>query len=210
MNRVFLAAASLAALAACGGGQEAKAPSAPAEQVELAVSEISGPSAWALDREASSIQFRATQNNKEFLGSFSRWDASIVLNPEAPESEGQIEAVVDLASVDAGNKERNQALPEEGWFHIGLHPTATYRSGAITATEGGNYVAEGTLTIKGITQDVVMPFSLTLDETGRAIADGSVVLDRSAFGIGQGEFEDGKWVGLEVEVLLHMEAEPAS
>lgn len=211
MKRVLLAA-SFVALAACGGGEEAGSKGqelAAAPVVDLAVGEAMGPSSWAVDRDASSIEFRATQNNREFVGSFSRWNAAIVLNPEDPASDGSLEAVVDLSSADAGNRERNEALPDEGWFNTALHPTATYRSESIEALGGGDFVAEGSLTIKGVTQAVSMPFSLTIDETGRAVADGSVLLDRSAFGIGQGEFADGKWVGLEVEVLLHMEAVPA-
>lgn len=209
MKKSLLAALSLMALAACGGGEEARAPANDAPAAELAVTDFAGANLWVVDREASMIGFVASQNQREFEGSFGRWDASILLNPEDPEAEGQLEAVVDLSSVDAGSRDRNEALPEEGWFNTALHPTATYRSTGITAIDGENYVAEGTLTIKGVTQPVTMPFTLRITEDGRAIADGSVELDRSQFGIGQGEFADDRWVGFGVEVRLHMEATPA-
>ena len=209
MKKSLLAALSLMALAACGGGEEATSSASEAPAAELVVSDFSGANLWVVDREASMIGFVASQNQRDFEGSFGRWDASILLNPENPEAEGQLEAVVDLSSVDAGSRDRNEALPEEGWFNTALHPTATYRSTGIMAIDGGDYVAEGTLTIKGVTQPVTMPFTLRITEDGRAIADGSVQLDRSQFGIGQGEFEDDRWVGFGVEVRLHMEATPA-
>lgn len=210
-NTQLIVGAAALILAACGGDETGSAVvETEAGSVELNVADLSGASAWSIDREASSIQFRATQNNREFTGTFGRWEAAIVLDLENPSAEGQLEAVVDLSSADAGNRERNEALPDEGWFNTALHPTATYRSNNITSLEDGSYIAEGTLTIKGVTQPVTMPFSLSLDDEGRAVADGSVLLDRSQFGIGEGEFASDKWVAFEVEVLLHIEAEPAS
>ncbi|NNU17672.1 YceI family protein [Parvularcula sp. ZS-1/3] len=209
MTKNLLALAGLLLIAACGGGEPAKTPNVEQGEVDLTVREMAGPSTWEIDREASTIRFRATQNNKEFIGTFGAWNAGILMNPESPAEEGEIEAIIDLASADAGTNDRNNALPEEGWFNTALHPTAIYRSNDITDTGEGSYNAEGTLTIKGITRDVSMPFALEIAEDGRAIADGSVLLDRSEFGVGSGEFADGKWVGLEVEVLLHIEAVPA-
>jgi polyisoprenoid-binding protein YceI len=210
MFRLLLIATGTALLASCGGGEEpVKTPNVDLGEVDLTPQDLSGPPTWEIDREASSVAFRATQNERSFEGSFGRWNAGIIMNPEAPEDEGEIEAVIDLASADAGTSERNEALPEEGWFNTALHPAAVFRSSSITATGEGSYHADGTLTIKGITRDVSMPFTLIIDETGRAVADGSVILDRSEFGVGSGEFADGRWVGLEVEVLLHMEAVPA-
>lgn len=207
MIRSILASVSALALAACG--ETGSGAPATSEAVEIAVPDIAGPAAWEVDRNESFVGFVATQNDKAFEGSFARWNAAIALDPEAPEEAGQIEAVIDLSSVDAGSKDRNEALPQEGWFHTALHPTATYRSTAITRLEGDSYEARGTLTIKGVAQDVDMPFTLTIDNEGRAVADGSVILDRSDFGIGKGEFATDKWVGFEVEVRLHMEATPA-
>lgn len=210
MLRKSLTLATALVLAACGGEAERPAPAATGTApADISVAEPTGASVWQVDRDASFIGFRATQNGKAFEGRFSRWDVAILLDPEAPEAEGAIEARIDLASVDAGSKDRNEALPNETWFNVAMHPVATYRSGMVRATGPGTYEAEGTLTIKGITRPVAMPFTLAIDDGGRAVADGTVMLDRSDFEVGTGEFSEGKWVGFEVEVLLHMEATPA-
>lgn len=212
MIRTSVAALSCLALVACGGNEgvePAETPDVETGEIDLTVGEIAGPSTWEIDREASSIRFGATQNNRAFEGGFGRWEAGILMNPEAPGEEGEIEAIIDLSSVDAGSKDRNEALPGEGWFNTALHPTAIFKSNDISETGDGTYVADGTLTIKGITREVAMPFTLDIDEAGRAVADGTVVLNRADFGVGAGEFSEGKWVGLNVQVMLHMEAVPS-
>lgn len=210
MIRKVLILTSLLFIAACGGGGEEAATGGKGEGAALTIPELIGASAWDVDETASLVGFKATQNNKEFEGRFSRFKVGVVLDPEAPESEGQIVAAIDLASIDAGNSDRNGALPQESWFHVAMHPVAIFNSKSVTKTGDGAYVAGGTLTIKGITKDVAMPFTLQITEDGRAIADGSVVLNRSDFQVGTGEFATDQWVGFGVEVILHIEAEPAA
>ncbi|MEO1656430.1 MAG: YceI family protein [Pseudomonadota bacterium] len=210
MIKNFALSASLLVLVACGGG-EPEAPEAEIsrEGVDVSVEQPASAAAWVIDREASSIGFRATQNDNQFDGTFGRWDASIALDLEDPAAEGALFARIDLASADAGNTERNGSLPTKDWFHVAMFPVSEFSSDAVTLTGEGTYEAQGQLSIKGVTKDVVMPFTVVVDEAGRAVADGSVMLDRSDFNIGEGQFATGEWVGLEVEVLLHMEAAPA-
>ncbi|MEO1043007.1 MAG: YceI family protein [Pseudomonadota bacterium] len=198
-------------LAACGGGQDGTAePEFSRDGVDVTVEQPASAAAWVIDHDASSIGFRATQNGNAFEGSFGRWDASVVLDLEDPEAEGALVARIDLASADAGNTERNGSLPTKDWFYVAMFPVSEFSAVSIVSTGEGTYEAQGSLSIKGISKDVVMPFTVIVDEAGRAVADGSVMLDRSDFNVGEGQFATGEWVGLEVEVLLHIEATPAS
>lgn len=207
-------AAVLLALAACGGdpaSEEARRAAdsrdaGPALDIELPT----GAARWQVDGDRSSVSFQGSMNGNPFDGGFSRFEIGVLLDPDAPDQEGAIEARIDLASVDAGDSEKNDALPTPTWFDIAAHPVATYRADRIRRTGPGAYEAEGTLTLKGVTRDVTLPFTLAIDETGRAIADGQVTLNRSEFSVGTGEFAEGKWVAFEVEVILHVEAEPAA
>ncbi len=211
MIKKLTVSSALFVLAACGASEpEATEVELSREGVDVSVEQPASAAAWVIDREASSIEFIATQNGNEFEGTFGRWDASIALDLEDPAAEGALFARIDLASADAGNTERNGSLPTKDWFHVAMFPVSEFTSSVITVTGEGTYEAEGQLSIKGISKDIVMPFTVFIDETGRAIADGSVLLDRSDFNVGEGQFATGEWVGLEVEVLLHMEAEPAA
>lgn len=207
MRPISLAAASaLFVIAACGGEQ---ADIAPSPTVDLLLPAMSGDHVWVVDDQGSSVRFQGALNDKRFDGSFSHFAVGIALDPSNPAQGGVIEALIDLGSVDAGDSEKNEALPKETWFHIDAHPVATFRSDTIVSTGEGSFDAIGTLSIKGITKDVTLPFTLIVDDvTGRAAATGSVTLNRSDFQVGTGEFAEGKWVSFDVEVTVQIEADP--
>lgn len=205
LRRLMLMGFVALGMAACGGGDK----SAERAPVDLGTPEIIGTSVWDVDGDASSVGFRGVMNDKTFEGSFDDFVIGIALNPEDPASEGVVEARFDLASASTGEKDKDEALPTETWFHVSMHPVATFRSDDIRETAPGTYEAVGTLSIKGVSRPVTLPFSLTVNDDGRAVADGSVTISRSSFSIGTGEFANGKWVEPEIEVLIHVEAVPA-
>ena len=165
---------------------------------------IEGEDAWALDPGASTVLFTGRQGEDEFTGRFGAFDAQVRLDPDDP-SDASIVAAVDLGSVDAGTGDRNASLPEAGWFDVARHPRATFRSTEVRALGEGRYEADGVLSLKGVDRDVTLPFTLDV-EGDRAVADGQLVLDRSDFGVGQGDFAGPEWVGTEVAVAVHVEA----
>lgn len=164
---------------------------------------VPAPANWTVDKEKSRIEFSGTQTGKSFTGSFSSFDVSIVFDPDNLES-SRIKATIDTASAKTGDKQRDDALPTKDWFSAASFPTAVFESSDIRAAAAG-YEANGVLTLRGVSKDLTLPFSLDLSE-GRAVADGSVSLIRSDFGVGQGEFATGEWVGLDVKAAIHIEA----
>lgn len=165
---------------------------------------LEGPDVWRLDRPASSVMFTGRQGEDEFTGRFGEFDAQVRLDP-ADLTNASIVAAVDLGSVDAGSDDRNQSLPTPDWFDIARHPQATFRSSVVRQVGEGLYEADGTLTIKGAARDMTMPFALEI-QGDRAVADGQMTLDRSLFGIGEGDFAGPEWVDTTVTVALHVEA----
>ena len=208
--RRFLPALLL--LAACGAGEETEAVNPEPVDVEVVEAEetpagllppAEGPDAWVLDRAASTLTFNARQGDEAFSGRFGEFDAQIRLNPDDL-STAAVVAAVDLGSVDAGSADRNDSLPEADWFDISRFPRAEFRSDAVRRT-GSLYEAPGTLTIKGVAQPVTLRFTLDI-EGDRATADGEFTLDRTTYGIGQGEFGTEEFVDNAVTVLTHIEA----
>jgi polyisoprenoid-binding protein YceI len=215
MKRI-LTICALAAIAACGEAERELNDDPVLEGTEVTVVEATegpdgllppalGEDAWALDRSASSIVFTGVHGDEGFTGRFGTFDAAITLDPDELEA-AQITAAVDLGSVDAGTTERNESLPEADWFDIARHPRATFRSTEVRRVGDGRYEADGVLSIKGVDRPVTMPFTLTV-AGDRAVADAAITLDRTAYGIGQGEFASEEWVGVSVSVAIHVEAE---
>lgn len=189
--RISAALAAAAFLSGCG-----------AESVEAAEAGPSG--GWVVDKAKSRLEFSGTQTGKEFSGAFSGFDASIVFDP-ADLSAASIDVVVDTSSAKTGDRQRDAALPTPDWFSAKAFPKATFSASEIIVTGDSAYEARGRLTIRDATRDFALPFTLAI--TGdKAVADGAATLLRTDFGVGQGEFATGQWVGLDVKVSFHIEA----
>ena len=224
MTRLLLAFSALL-FSACGNAKTetttstVEAPSLTVEEPaesprppsEIAMNEdvaaddaVPAPEKWTVDKKTSRIEFTGTQTGKSFTGSFSSFDITITFDPDNLES-SRIKATIDTASARTGDKQRDDALPTKDWFSAESFPAAVFESSDIRAA-GAGYEAKGVLTLRGVSRDLTLPFSLDISGD-RAVADGSVSLIRSDFGVGQGEFATGEWVGLDVKVAIHVEAD---
>lgn len=132
------------------------------------------------------LGFRADYSGMPVEGSFRRWDADIVFDPEdLPGS--TVSVTIDLASVDSADSERDTMLASDSFFDVAAHPRARFRSSRIAHRGGNAYRAAGTLAFHGQTRPVTLDF--TLDIKGdEAKAAGSTTLSRTAFGVGSGQW----------------------
>jgi polyisoprenoid-binding protein YceI len=162
---------------------------------------------WRLDPAASRLTFRATMSGASFTGVFRRWTARIAFDPKALAA-SKVEASVDVASAVTGDKDRDQALPTADWFSASAFPTATFVTRGFKDLGGGKYLAIGDLRLRGLSRPVNLPFTLVIaGDTARAT--GSAVVDRTAFGVGQGQWKTGSVVGTQVTVLVNLVAHRA-
>ncbi|MEM7567095.1 MAG: YceI family protein [Pseudomonadota bacterium] len=159
--------------------------------------------AWTLQAEESTLQFVASLQGAPVNGTFERFDAAIALDPAVPET-GAVTITVDITSATTDNAQANAAIATADWFAAETFGQAVFQSDAISGADGA-YVAEGTLTIRDQAVPVSVPFTLTV-EGDRAAAVGSLTLDRTAFGIGQGSFAGPEPVAHEVEVTFAIQA----
>jgi len=160
--------------------------------------------AWEMDRGASRLEFRSAMSGDEFTGAFQDFDVEIVLDPDNLE-EARIVATVATASARTGDRQKDKAMPGGDWFDSRTHETAVFEADDIVETGKGAYEARGTLSLRGVEQPFVLPFTLDIDGD-RARAAGEATIIRTEFGVGRGEFADGKWVDVEVGVAVTIEA----
>lgn len=170
-----------------------------------ALAPLPGHSAeWTIDPARSRIGFSGVQVGMPFTGRFERFEARVDLDPERPET-GRATVLVDLTSARTGDLQRDTSLQQKDWFDAINATQARYETTRIVATGNGAYEAAGTLTIRGRTRPVTLPFRLDL--TGNAAhAAGHVDLVRTDFGIGQGPWASGEWVALAVGVDIDLVA----
>ena len=159
---------------------------------------------YAVDKAASRVGFRGTIEGGPFQGSFSRWDAQIDWDARNLKASRAV-VTIDMASARTGNGDQDEALPSSDWFAVRQFPRATFVTRSITAAGPGRYQAAGDLTIRGVKKAVVLPFTLT-ETGGVARMRGSLVIDRRAFGVGQGQFRTDGFVGANVTVDISVTA----
>ena len=153
---------------------------------------------WTVQADKSHLSFSGVQTGAPFKGSFGTWRAEIGFDPAHPEA-GHAKVTIDLVSARTGDTQRDTALPQSDWFDVKHFPHATFEASAFTPKGGDAYEAAGRLTIRGVTKDVVLPFTLAIAGDS-ATAKGHLNLVRTAFGVGQGPWTSGEWVALDVGV----------
>ena len=156
---------------------------------------------WRIDHGASTVEFETTVFGATASGRFDDFDAQITLDPGDLEA-ARIEAGVRTASGEMGNNDYQSALIGGQGLDPDDHPEARFVSEDVRAVEDG-YEAHGTLTIKGVETDLVLPFTLEIDGD-RAVADARFTVNRETFDVGGSGWGD---VGADVTVILHIEAD---
>jgi len=150
------------------------------------------------------LGFSTAWSGQAIEGSFKRWDGDILFSPDAL-AKSKLTIRVDLASVTTGDDQRDATLPTPDWFDATAHPTAIFTASRFKAIGPDRFVANGTLTLRGVTRPVAVAFTLKI--TGdNAAAQGSASVDRTAFGVGQGEWAATDQIPAEVKLSFSLKA----
>lgn len=150
----------------------------------------------------SDIRFVIRQMGVPVEGHFRKFDARVAFDPAKPAA-SQISFTVDTGSATLGARETDAELVKPVWFNVPAFAQATFRSAGVKALGGGRFEVAGKLTIKGASQDVVVPVTLT---QGGALttATGQFAIRRLAFRIGENEWADTSMVADEVQVKFRL------
>jgi polyisoprenoid-binding protein YceI len=170
---------------------------------------LAAPAAHAVEYrtvlpQQSTIHFEFRQMGVPVKGGFKRFAAEMAFDPAKPEAaRAQIE--IDLASIDAGSPEADEESAGKLWFNRSAYPKAIFVSSQIRALGDNRYEMRGTLTLKGRSREMTVPVTYTPGKNA-ATFDGSFVLRRLDFGIGEGMWADVATVANEVQVRFRIAA----
>lgn len=163
---------------------------------------------WIVQDGTLAIDIRQMGNTVS--GRFADWTAAIdFAERDDPGIAGRVMVTVAIGSLTLGSVTGQAMGPD--FFDAETFPTAEFRADIVRTADG--YAATGPLTIKGTTVPITLPFALQLDgDTARM--QGSLTLDRTAFGIGDSMTDEGS-LGFAVEVRVDLtatrpEAQPSS
>ena len=152
----------------------------------------------------SAVNFIYKQMGVAVDGKFKKFSSTLSFDPAKPTA-AKASFDVELASVDTGASEGDQEVAGKPWFNTKVFPSAKFVSGSVKALGGNKYEVAGQLTIKGKTQDVVVPATFT-QQGNAGVFDGSFTIRRADFSIGEGSWAKFDIVANDVHIKFHITA----
>jgi polyisoprenoid-binding protein YceI len=150
----------------------------------------------------SELAFTAKQMGVPINGHFKKFDAQVSFDA-AKLAASKVAFTVDMGSATLGSKEMDSELPSAPWFNVPKFPQASFSSTSIKALGAGKFEVAGQLNIKGQTQAVQVP--LTMSQSGAVtVATGVLPIKRLAFKIGDGDWADTSMVADDVQVKFKL------
>jgi polyisoprenoid-binding protein YceI len=106
---------------------------------------------------------------------------------------------VDVTSIDFDSGDINDAVVGKDWFDTAQYPRAAFTSERVESTGNGQFLAVGTLELKGTKRTVEVPFEWVVEQSRRHLR-GELQLQRNDFRIGTGEWANATEIGQEVDI----------
>jgi len=170
------------------------------------------PVKYTLDPAGSLLRFSFEQAGANNNGRFGKYTADIVFGANDLAT-SKIDVSIDVASLDTGDKERDDTLKTADLFDVAKFPKARFVASKITLTGAGRYEAAGKLTIRNVTKDIKLPITFqTRQEKGKEVGSmtGRVTVKRLEYGVGQGDWKSTEWVKDDVLVTFSLKLIPAT
>ncbi len=167
--------------------------------------------AWEIDRAHSAVNFTINHFFTPVDGTFADYDATVHFNPENLD-ESSIEVTIPVSSVDTRNERRDGHLLSEDFFNAEEWPSIRFVSHSIESRGDNNFVAIGEMTIRDVTKEFELPFTLAgmmdhpmQDNTTVAGITAQAELMRTDYGVGVGDWAATAVVGDKVNIQLNLE-----
>lgn len=166
----------------------------------------------AIDRSHSEIAFQVRHLLSKVRGRFADFAGTIEFDETNPPN-SRIDVVIQAASIDTAEGDRDKHLRSADFFEVEKFPTITFKSASVEHRGGDSYDVVGDLTIHGVTKQVTLPASFlgkAHDPWGneRVAFEAELTLDRHDFGLHWNAALEagGLLVGDEVKVILSVQA----
>src|ERR1700684_570346 len=154
----------------------------------------------AIDASKSSIIATFKEENVPVDAPLKKFNGRIDYNAAQPNA-AKAALEVETGSLDMGTAEYNAEVRKKAWLDSATYPKATFISTSVKPGAAGHFDATGTLTMKGKTQTLTVPVTVTRAGTAM-VFDGAFEISRAYFGIGDKEWNDV--VDDKVKVRFHL------
>lgn len=157
-----------------------------------------------IQADKSAVNFTYKQMGVSVDGRFKRFTSQLSFDPAKPTA-AKVTFDVELASVDTGAPEGDDEVAGKPWFNTKAFPTARFVSSNVKPLGGNKYEVAGQLSIKGKTQDVLVPATFT-PQGNSGVFEGSFTIRRADFSIGEGSWAKFDIVANDVQIKFRITA----
>lgn len=179
-----------------------------AESSSLSASSTPVITNWAVDKSATKIGWTTTFEGEAIAGGFNSYIAQIAFDPAALDA-SSVKVTIDLASVASGDNDRDTSLKSDSFFNTSAFPKAVFEARSFTKKDATHFIAHGKLTLHGVTKAQDLPFTLTIkDKVANMTA--TTTLDRTAFGVGSGDYASTDTIPAKVGINITLQAKAES
>jgi polyisoprenoid-binding protein YceI len=165
---------------------------------------------YKIDPNHSSVNFTVTHMTLSTVhGRFTDFAGKIVYDEKDP-SKSSVSVTIKTASITTDVEARDKHLKSPDFFDAANFPEITFQSKSVEKT-GNGFVAHGTLTIRGVSKDVDLPFELhgpvDAGKVKLLAANAVLTINRQDFGVAWNKpFNNGFAVSNDVRIELNVEA----
>jgi len=179
----------------------------------LAIPHLSFAENWKIDPAHTSVEFKIKHLMISWVkGVFTDVQGTAVFDDADPGKAG-VNVQIATASVDTGNKKRDDHLRSPDFFDVASYPVMSFVSKKVTVANGIPTQINGELTLHGETRDVILEvedFSQTITDpwgNTRRGASATTTINRKDFGLTWNKALEagGVVVGEEVRISLEVE-----
>jgi len=166
---------------------------------------------WNIDKGHSSVNFQIRHFVSKVRGSFADFKGTITADPDSWDK-AEIDVVISAPSITTSNERRDADLRSSNFFSVDTFPTITFKSTKIER-KGDDAKIYGSLTIRGVTKDVVLDGhfnGIQKNSQGgdRVGFDAATTINRLDYGVKWNRAAEGGGVmlGDDVKIEINVEA----
>ena len=161
---------------------------------------------FEVDQKESKVGFMVKHKiTKDVYGGFRNVEGNVTFDKEQ-NSIVNVEAKIDVNSIDTGNSKRDRHLKSPDFFDANNFPYIIFESSDVKKLENEKYIVTGLLTMRGITKNITLRGERKKNiNNKKMVFSAEALIDRQDFGVSWNrplQKIAGMMVSNEVEILL--------
>lgn len=155
----------------------------------------------------SSLGFTSSYQGEAFAGSFAKFKSSINFDP-ARLAQSRFDVRITLSSANTKNSERDEMLLGSDFFNASAQAEAQYVATKFRALGNNRFVADGVLSLRGISKSTPLTFTWMPGVTPQLV--GTAKIQRLDFKVGMGDWDDLELIPNAITVNTRLILAPAA